>query len=107
MSSVKPPRRFSLRVFRVLALSLLGVSAIFTAYFVYVQKQRLEAALVERSRGLAGLLATGARVAVYSENAELVRETLQGVVDRRDVLSAAVVHARSCRPSRPPAGVPR
>ncbi len=90
MYSDKPTRRISFRVFRVLAISLLGVSAIFTTYFVQFQKQRLEAALVERSKGLAGLLATGAKIAVYSENAELVQETLQGVVDRRDVLAAAV-----------------
>jgi signal transduction histidine kinase len=86
----KPRLRFSHRVFKVFALSLLAVSAIFTTYFLYVQQQRLESALVDRSRGLGGLLATGAKIAVYSENPELVRETLHGVVDRRDVLSAAV-----------------
>ena len=90
MSSARHPRRLSRRVFIGLTLLLLAVSAIFTTYFLYAQKQRLEVAIVERSRGLGGLLATGARIAVYSENAELVQETLQGVVDRKDVLAAAV-----------------
>lgn len=90
MSSARPTRRFAHRVFLVFALALLAFSATFTTYFVRVQRQRLEAALVDRSRGLGGLLATGARIAVYSENAALVQETLSGVVDRQGMLSAAV-----------------
>ena len=90
MSSADTPRRFSRRVFTGLTLLLLVVSVTFTAYFMYVQKLRMEAAIVDRSRGLAGLLATGAKIAVFSENEELVQETLRGVIERRDVLSAAV-----------------
>jgi signal transduction histidine kinase len=84
---------FSRRVFAVIVLLLLAVSSVFTGYFLHVQRQRLEAAIRDRGKGLAGLLATGARVAVYSENAELAQETLQGVVDRRDVLAAALFTA--------------
>jgi len=90
MSSADPSRRFSRRVFIGLTLLLLLVSVTFTAYFMFVQKKRMEAAIVDRSRGLAGLLATGAKIAVFSENEELVQETLRGVIDRRDVLAAAV-----------------
>jgi signal transduction histidine kinase len=93
MSSVKPAGHLSRRVFAVIALLLLAVSAVFTGYFLHIQRQRLEAAIRDRGKGLAGLLATGAKVAVYAENAELVQETLQGVVDRRDVLAAAVFTA--------------
>jgi signal transduction histidine kinase len=90
MSFARRTGRFGRHVFLVVAATLLAVSAAFTGYFVNLQRQRLETALVDRSRGLGGLLATGARIAVYSENAELVQETLSGVVDRRDMLSAAV-----------------
>ena len=90
MPFLEPSHRLSHRVFVAIALLLVLVSTLFTGYFLHAQKRRLEAALVDRSRGLAGLLATGAKVAVYAENAELVQETLQGVLDRRDVLAAAV-----------------
>jgi signal transduction histidine kinase len=90
MSSAERSHRLGRRVFVGLALLLLAVSLVFTAYFLHVQRQRLEVALADRGRGLGGLLATGARIGVFSENAELVQETLRGVVDRRDVLSAGV-----------------
>jgi len=90
MSSAKRSRRFSYRVFKVFALSLLMVSAIFTGYFLYVRKQRLEDNLVNKGRLLAGLLASGAKTAVFSENADLVRDTFQGVIERPGVLAASV-----------------
>ena len=68
----------------------LAISASFTMYFVHIREAAAGSALVDRSRGLGGLLATGARIAVYSENAQLVQETLSGVVERRDTLAAAV-----------------
>ena len=90
MSSARATGRFSRRVFLLVAGLLLAVSTIFTAFFVVVQKQRLEAAVADRGRALGGLLSIGARVGVYSESAALVQETLSLVVGRRDVLSAAV-----------------
>ncbi|MHB8835989.1 MAG: ATP-binding protein [Candidatus Methylomirabilia bacterium] len=90
MSSAKQPRRFSHRVFKVFALSLLTVSALFTGYSYQATRQRLEGDLVDRARMLGALLASGAKTAVFSENAALVQDTLQGVIQHREVLSAAV-----------------
>ncbi|HWR98227.1 MAG TPA: HAMP domain-containing sensor histidine kinase [Candidatus Methanoperedens sp.] len=90
MSCSRPTRRFSHRVFRVFALSLLLVSTVFTTYFLFVQKRRMEAELLERGVTLASLLAGGSRTAVYSENAALVQDTLHGVLERGEVLAAAV-----------------
>jgi len=90
MFFAKHRRRFSHRVFRVFALSLLLVSAVFTTFFLYAQKRRMETDLLDRGLTLAGLLAGGSRTAVYSENAALVQDTLQGVLERKEVLSAAV-----------------
>ena len=105
MSSAERSTRFSHRVFVGLTFLLLVVSVIFTAYFLYVQKQRLEAALVDRGRGLAGLLATGAKVAVYSENEELVQETL-GEWSIAGTSSRRRSSRWSARPSLRPAGAP-
>lgn len=90
MSSARRPRRFSHRVFKLFALCLLAVSAIFTGYFLHFEKQRMEDELVDRGLTLAALLASGAKTAAFSENAALVQDTLQGVVERPEVLSAAV-----------------
>ncbi len=90
MFCAKPTRSFSRRVFKVFMLSLLAVSAIFTGSSLYAQKQHLEAGLLDRGLTLAGLLASGAKTAAYSENAALVQDTLQGVLERREVLAAAV-----------------
>lgn len=90
MFCAKPTTRFSHRVFKVFALSLLVVSAIFTGYFHYIAQQRLEDDLLDRGRMLTTLLASGAKTAVYSENAALVHDTLQGVLERTEVLSAVV-----------------
>ncbi len=86
----KPTRRFSHRVFKVFALSLLAVAAIFTAFFFYAAQQRLEDDLVNRGQILADLLANGSRTAAYSENAALVQDTLRGVLEYPLVLSAKV-----------------
>jgi signal transduction histidine kinase len=90
MSSARPLRRFSGRVFLLSAAMLLVVSTVYTVYFVHAQRRQLESALADRGRVLGGLLATGGRTAVYAENGELVQETLSGVVGRRAILSAAV-----------------
>jgi len=90
MSPADRPRRFSYRVFKVFALSLLAISAVFAGYFYRVSRQRLESELLEHGRLLGGMLASGAKTAVYSENPALVRDTLQGVLERPEVLSAAV-----------------
>lgn len=89
-SCARPLQRFSQRVFRAFAFSLLVVSAVFTTYFVHAQKRRMEADLLDRGVALASLLAGGSRTAVYSENATLVVDALQGVLEREEVLSAAV-----------------
>ncbi len=90
MSFARPDDRFSRRVFRVFALSLLIVSAVLSSLFIYAQQQRMGADLVDRGRTLATLLASGARTAVYSENATLVQDTLQGLLERPDVLAATI-----------------
>ena len=90
MSSASSRSRFSRRVFLAVAASLLVVSTAFTTYFVHAQREQLEAALADRGRLLGGLLATGARTAVYAESAELVQDILSSIVGRRDMLSAAV-----------------
>jgi signal transduction histidine kinase len=90
MFSAKAGRSFSHRVFKVFALSLLVVTASFTGYSYFAARQRLENELVDRGRLLALLLASGAKTAVFSENASLVQDTLQGVIQHREVLTAAV-----------------
>lgn len=90
MSSARLSSRFSGRVFLIVVSMLLGVSVTLTGYFVVTQTRQMEDSLADRSQGIAGLLANSARAAIYAENAELLQETLRGVVGRQDVLASAV-----------------
>ena len=90
MSSAERKRRFSRQIFKVYALSLLAVSTVFTSYSHYLAQQRLESDLLSRGRILGALLAGGSKTAAFSENGALVQDTLQGVLQYPEVLTAAV-----------------
>lgn len=81
---------FGAKIFAVFALFIVVVSCCFTVLFLRHETQSLTEGLVTQGELFVQLLSHSSRVGVFSENQDLLKDNIQGVVQNREVLAAAV-----------------
>ncbi len=84
---------FSVRVFRSFAISIMIVFLIFTLFFVAYERKIVREDLVREGRMLAGLMAYSSTTGVFAENRDLVKDSVQGIMSQKNVLSVAIFTA--------------
>ena len=94
MRSINPFRSvrqsFRTRLFALLTLLILVTTIAFTTFYVLHESSAATERLVTEGNFLAGLLAYNSRLAVFAENREMLRETTEGILFHRHVVSAGI-----------------
>src|SRR5208282_5213486 len=84
---------FGLKLFKSFTLAIVVVLLIFTTLFVYYQNKAVKEQLVKEGKMLAGLLAFNSRTAVFAENAGLLKDAVQGVMNQKNVMGVSIYTA--------------
>ncbi|MFH0814216.1 MAG: ATP-binding protein [Pseudomonadota bacterium] len=82
--------KFGIKVFAVVTVFLLVISSSFTAFFIYQQSKSLTDTLIRDSKLLTAILAYSVRLGVFSENKDLLRDTVEGIFQQEEVVEVAV-----------------
>lgn len=85
-----PRERFGAKVFFVFALFIVVISCCFTVLLMGHQTQSLTEGLITQGELFVQLLAHSSRLGVFAENQDLLDDTIQGVMQNREVVAAAV-----------------
>lgn len=85
--------RFGTKVFAVFALFIVVISGCFTVLLLRHQTQSLTEGLIAQGELFVQLLAHSSRIGVFSENQDLLEDNLQGIVQNREIVEAAVFGA--------------
>lgn len=80
----------STRVFVAFALLIFFVSLCFGVFFIQHQNRSLFASLVKRGELFSSLLAYNVRLGVFSENADLLKDPVEGVFNQEGVQAVSV-----------------
>jgi signal transduction histidine kinase/CheY-like chemotaxis protein len=87
---IRPGETFAAKIFLVIILLILFLSLSFTAFFVHNQWQSLTDVLLRQGEVLAKSLAYTARLGVFAENPELLKDPVDGVLQNNEVLWVSV-----------------
>lgn len=106
---ISPGETFAAKIFVVIIVLVLVLSAAFTGFFVRSQWLSHSAALNRQGEVLAKLLAYTARLGVFAENPDLARDPVQGVLQNSEVVSVILYNANGkvLLEKRKAAGEPR
>ncbi|WP_298435465.1 ATP-binding protein [Geobacter sp.] len=93
--TVFPTRRnsFGLKFFVLFAVFIAGISLSFTLLFFHYQRAALEENMTGEGLLLARLLAYNVRLGVFTENSELLKDPIEGILQHEGVLFVSVVSA--------------
>ncbi|MBN2466569.1 MAG: response regulator [Deltaproteobacteria bacterium] len=83
-------KKFGAKVFALITVFLFIISLSFTAFFIYQQGASLTDKLLKNARLLTGILAYSVRLGVFSENTELLQNTVEGIYQQEGVLEIKV-----------------
>ncbi len=87
---IRPGETFAAKIFLVIILLILFLSLSFTAFFVHNQLKSLTDVLLRQGEVLAKSLAYTARLGVFAENPELLKDPVDGVLQNNEVLWVSV-----------------
>ncbi|MRR07662.1 MAG: hypothetical protein EG828_12155 [Deltaproteobacteria bacterium] len=82
-----------LRFFLLFTLFIAVISVSFTVFFFQQQRGALTDSLAGEGKLLARLLAHNTRLGVFAENAELLKDPIQGILEHEGVLFVSIVTA--------------
>nr|HID59967.1 hybrid sensor histidine kinase/response regulator [Desulfobacterales bacterium] len=82
--------KFSVKIFTIYATFMLLISSSFTCFFIYHETKTLTEALKNKGSLLVKVLAYNSRIGVFSENEELLRLPVEGVIQQGETLEAWV-----------------
>jgi signal transduction histidine kinase len=82
--------RFGTKIFFVFAVFITVVSCCFTVLLIRHETQSLTEGLIAQGELFVQLLAHSSRLGVFSENQDLLDDNIQGVIQNREVVEAAV-----------------
>lgn len=85
--------RFGTKVFAVFTLFIVVISCCFTGLLLRHQARALTGGLEAQGVLFVQLLAHSSRIGVFSENQDLLGDTIQGIIQNREILTAAVYGA--------------
>ena len=81
---------FSVKAFIRFTILTVIISSSFTAFFILQQSRSLTDNLMKEGELLARLLAYNSRLGVFAENKDLLINSVEGILQRKEVLSASV-----------------
>lgn len=84
---------FGLKLFKSFTLAIVVVLLIFTTLVVYYQNKAVKEQLVKEGKMLADLLAFNSRTGVFAENAGLLKDAVQGVMNQKNVMGVSIYTA--------------
>jgi signal transduction histidine kinase/CheY-like chemotaxis protein len=87
---LRPGETFAAKIFLVIISLILVMSVAFTGFFVHNQWKSQTDILVRQGEVLAKLLAYNARLGVFAENPELLKDPVDGVLQNKEVLQVAI-----------------
>ncbi|MBN1906937.1 MAG: PAS domain S-box protein [Deltaproteobacteria bacterium] len=77
---------FSIKLFTLFALFVFIIFFSFTAVFIHLEGKSLNDSLIRDGSLLAGVLAQNTRIGVFSENEELLKDPVESIFQREDIL---------------------
>jgi signal transduction histidine kinase/ActR/RegA family two-component response regulator len=83
-------QKFGIKVFTIFTIFMLVISSSFTAFFIHRQRQSLTDTLIKNGKLLASILAHNSRIGVFSENAALLKDPVDGIFEQEEVLEVSV-----------------
>ncbi len=78
--------KFSAKIFIIIILIIIIVSSTFTAFFIKHQSRALKDNLINKGEILSELLAYSSRLGVFSENEELLKDPVEGILHQEEIL---------------------
>lgn len=90
---IRPAETFAAKIFLVIILLVVFLSVSFTAFFVHNQWKSLSGVLVRQGEMLAKSLAYTARLGVFAENPELLKDPVEGVLQSNEAVRVSVYNA--------------
>lgn len=83
-------KSFGIKIIRAFIAVIVIVLSAFTFFLMYYQSQGIRRDLAREGRMLASLLAYSSKTGVFAENAELLRDVVQGILNQKEVVSVSV-----------------
>jgi signal transduction histidine kinase len=97
MKSLNFPRHyrdsFGAKIFYLFTLFIIAISVIFTGFFVNHQNNALKNSLIHDGKQLAEFLSYTSKLAVYTENSNLLVDSVDGVMQNKEVILVQVFNA--------------
>lgn len=87
---LRPGDTFAAKIFLVIISLILVMSVAFTVFFVHNQWRTQTDVLVRQGDVLAKLVAYNARLGVFAENPELLKDPVEGVLQNNEVLQVSI-----------------
>ena len=86
--------KFGVKLFALFAAFIIIISFSFTVFFIDHQRQSLRDALINKGQLLARVLAFSSRIGVFSENENLLKDPIEGILHQEGVLEVSVFNLR-------------
>lgn len=86
-------KSFRVKIMLISIFFMLVACFALTGFFVHYQSVSLNDALIERGRLLARVLSHSAKVGIFSENRDLLRDPVDGTAEQQEVLGVSVFNA--------------
>jgi PAS domain S-box-containing protein len=81
---------FRIKVFVAFAIFIFVISSAFTCFFIHNQSKALTDELIKKGKLLVSILAQNSRIGVFSENNELLKDSVDGIFQQEGVLAVSV-----------------
>ncbi len=83
-------KKFGLKIFSIFAFFTLVISLSFTLFFYQQQSKALADELIDNNLLLAGVLAYNARIGVFAESEELLRNPVDGIFQQKETVEVSI-----------------
>ncbi len=81
---------FSIKLFTLFTFFIFIIFFSFTAVFIHLEGKSLNDSLIRDGSLLAGVLAQNTRIGVFSENKELLKDPVESIFQREDILGISI-----------------
>ena len=86
-------KNFGIRIFVMFCVFIFLVSTVFTVLLVRNQSSSMTDNLIKKGRLLAGILAHNAKIGVFSENGDLLRNSVEGALQQEEVQQVTIFNS--------------
>ncbi|UCE33072.1 MAG: sensor histidine kinase [Deltaproteobacteria bacterium] len=86
--------KFGVKLFALFGAFIIIVSFSFTVFFIDHQRQSLRDTLINEGQLLARVLAFSSRIGVFSENEDLLKDPIEGILRQEEVMEVSIFNLR-------------